>query len=49
MLKVPLFFPFVSSALSWRDVQHIIAWTARQDPVAIMKSSWTVNKANLSG
>ncbi|CAH3144214.1 unnamed protein product [Porites evermanni] len=29
-------------------VQHIIAWTARQDPVAISKSSWTVNKANLS-
>ncbi|KAM7439362.1 Proprotein convertase subtilisin/kexin type 5 [Porites harrisoni] len=37
-----------NSALSWRDVQHIIAWTARQDPVAIKKSSWTVNKANLS-
>ena len=39
----------LSRDLTWRDVQHIIAWTARPGPVGISQNEWTVNKANLSG
>ena len=39
-----------SRHLSWRDVQHIIARTARPGPVALnSKSSWIKNKAGLRG
>ena len=39
----------LSRDLTWRDVQHIIARTARPGPVRISQNEWTVNKANLSG
>lgn len=34
--------------LTWRDVQHIIAWTARTNDIGqISKGAWTANKAGL--
>ena len=48
-ISVLFVFCFFSRNLSWRDIQHIIARTARPDLVRISRSAWNINKAGLRG